>query len=143
MIARRAAYALLAGSALALGGCKVDWVREHPLGCRADEQALVRDTLYFGLAIPGGGAVTPAQWTQFETDVLLSAFPRGFSVLDSHGPWRGADGRNEVESSHIVVILHEDDAATAASLRDVIARYKSMYRQEAVIRERAAVCVAF
>jgi len=139
----RASRALTIGLALILCGCKIDWVREHPLGCRADEQALVRDTLYFGLAIPGGGAVTPAQWTQFETDVLLTAFPRGFSVLDAHGPWRSADGRNEVEASRLVVILHADDLATAASLRDVIARYKTMYRQEAVIRERAAVCVAF
>jgi hypothetical protein len=141
----RAAVAIvcLTTALLTLGGCKLDWVREHPLGCRADEKAIVRDTLYFGLAIPGGGDVTQEQWTRFETDVLLAAFPHGFSVLDSHGPWRGADGRYEVEASHMVVILHDDDPASAASLRDVIARYKSMYRQEAVLRERAAVCVAF
>jgi hypothetical protein len=51
----------LAAALVLLGGCQLDWVREHPLGCRADEQRAVRDTLYFGRSIPGGdqSAITP------------------------------------------------------------------------------------
>ncbi|MEO7430597.1 MAG: DUF3574 domain-containing protein [Dokdonella sp.] len=143
MIPRIRSTFVLVFTALLIDGCQLDWVREHPLGCRADEKALVRDTLYFGLAIPGGGEITPDQWAHFESDVLLPAFPHGFSVLDSHGPWRGADGRNQVEASHMVVIVHDDDVTSASSLRRVIAHYKSTYGQEAVLRERAAVCVTF
>ena len=96
----RAAAALLLAS-LALGGCHADWVREHPFGCRADEQARVRDTLYFGRSIPGGGRVDAAAWARFEAEVLLPAFPQGYTLVDApgavsvhspvRGPWASPD----------------------------------------------------
>ena len=137
------ACAALAAAVFALGGCHADWVREHPLGCRADEQALARDTLYFGRAIRGGGEVDDSAWKRFEETVLIPAFPRGYSVLDATGHWRGADGLALTEPSRIVVIVHADDAATAATLRDVVARYRTLFHQESVLRERSAVCAAF
>lgn len=140
---RPIACAVLPAFLAALGGCTADWVREHPLGCRADEQALARDTLYFGRAIPAGGEVDAAAWGRFETGTLLPAFPQGYSVLDGRGHWRGADGRTLAEDTRIVVIVHADDAASAAALRSVIARYRAMFRQESVLRERSNVCAAF
>jgi len=68
---------------LAVQGCAVDWTREHRLYCRMDERLLVRDTLYFGLSIPGGGEVSEADWRHFESDDLTRAFPKGFTVLDA------------------------------------------------------------
>lgn len=125
-------------------GCAGAWVREHPpLGCRAGEQALVRDTLYFGRSIPGGGRVGDGDWNRFEHDVLLPAFPQGYSVLDAHGRWRGDDGATIGEDSRIVVLVHADDAAAAAAVRAVAAAYRERFRQESVLRERAAVCAAF
>lgn len=127
----------------ALSGCGADWVREHPLGCRADEQALVRDTLYFGRAIPGGGDVDAAAWERFETDVLTPAFAQGYTVLEGRGLWRDAEGRAQSEATRVVVIVHADDAAAAAALRDVVARYRTMFKQESVLRERGNVCASF
>lgn len=137
------ACAALAVLLAALGGCTADWVREHPLGCRADEQALARDTLYFGRAIPGGGEVDAAAWDRFETAVLLPAFAQGYSVLDGRGHWRDADGRPLAEATRIVVVVHADDAANAAALRDVVARYRTLFHQQSVLRERTNVCAAF
>ncbi len=137
------ACAALAAAVFALGGCHADWVREHPLGCRADEQALARDTLYFGRAIGGGGAVDDNAWKSFEEAVLMPAFPRGYSVLDATGHWQRADGHALSEASRIVVIVHADDATAAATLRDVVARYRTMFHQESVLRERSAVCAEF
>jgi len=139
---RRCLAALLLGP-IALGGCNVELLREHPLGCRSDEQSLVRETLYFGASIPGGGEVDEPAWRRFESDVLTPAFPRGYTVLDASGKWRGSDGATIGEASRIVVVVHEDDAASAARVRDVAQRYRRMFRQEAVLRERTAVCAAF
>jgi len=136
-----AAGALLA--ALALGGCRLDLVREHPLGCRAGEEALARDTLYFGRTLPDGGDVDDAAWRRFEDDVLAPAFPRGYSVLQASGRWRGADGRALAERSRIVIVVHADDAAAATAVRDIAARYRALFRQESVLRERSAVCATF
>ena len=127
---------------LALSGCAVEWTREHRLYCRMDEQLSLRDTLYFGLSIPGGGTVGDADWKRFEDDVLGHAFPKGFTVLDAHGTWRGADGATVSEPSRGVAIVHADDAASDAAIRDIVQRYRTTFRQEAVLRERAAVCVS-
>lgn len=133
----------LAAALALLGGCQLDWVREHPLGCRADERLAVRDTLYFGRSIPGGGEVDDAAWHTFETTTLLRAFPQGYTVLDANGHWRGDDGTIIGEASRLVAIVHADDSASDATIRNVIARYRTEFRQESVLRERAAVCASF
>lgn len=135
-------------AAAAIGGCsmngaKREWLVDHPLGCRLDEQRLVRDTLYFGRAIPGGGRVDEAAWQAFETDVVAAAFPQGYTVVDAAGHWRGADGVLAGEDSRIVLLVHADDADTEARVRDVVRRYRERFRQESVLRERAAVCASF
>jgi len=133
----------IAAMALALGGCSIELLREHPLGCRGDEQRLVRDTFYFGASIPGGGEVDATAWQGFEHDVLMPAFPRGFSVIDANGHWRGADGTVARETSRIVVIVHADDAQSAADVRRVAQRYRETFHQESVLRERSTVCAQF
>ena len=143
MIARPAGLVCAAGLALMLAGCKLDWVREHPLGCRLDEQSALRDTLYFGRSIPGGGDIDEAAWQAFEHETLLPAFPHGYTVLNAHGHWRGADGVNTGEPSRLVVIVHGDDKASDDTIRDVVARYRKQFHQESVLRERTTVCATF
>lgn len=128
---------------LALQGCAVEWTREHRLYCRMDEQTQIRDTLYFGLSVPGGGSVSEAEWKRFENDVLSTSFPQGFTVVDAHGTWRGADGVTVSEPSRVVAIVHADDTASDAAIRDVVKRYRDSFHQEAVLRERGAVCASF
>ncbi|HEY6984692.1 MAG TPA: DUF3574 domain-containing protein [Rhodanobacteraceae bacterium] len=132
----------LAALAPALHGCAVEWTREHKLYCRMDEHLRIRDTLYFGLSIPGGGSVADPDWSRFESDVISRAFPNGFSVVTGRGSWRGADGTIVSEPSRIVVIVHDDDAPSDAAVRDVVQRYRTEFRQEAVLRERTATCVS-
>lgn len=133
---------MLAAAALT-AGCNVEWVREHPLGCRLDEQRLVRETLYFGASIPGGGEVDAGAWARFENEVLTPAFPQGYTVVDAHGKWRGNDGATIGESSRLVTIVHADDVAGTDAVRRIAQRYRETFRQEAVLHERSAVCVMF
>ena len=128
---------------IALAGCAVEWKRDHPLYCGMQEKTWIRDTLYFGMSIPGGGDVTDADWKRFETDVIGHAFPQGFTVIDAHGAWRGANGETTAEPTRIVIVTHADDAAAEAAVREIAERYRTMYRQEAVMRERNTVCLSF
>lgn len=130
-------------AAIFLGGCQIELLREHPLACRSDEQRLMRDTLYFGTSIPGGGEVDAGAWQRFEHEVLTPTFPQGFSVIDAHGNWRGADGTTLGEASHVVLIVHADDAQSATRVRDVAQKYRALFHQESVLRERSAVCAQF
>jgi len=128
---------------LAGPGCAVEWTREHKLYCRTDETLGVRETLYFGRSIPGGGMVDDASWKRFEDDAIANAFPTGFTVLEARGAWRGADGVTISEPSRVIAIVHADDAASDAAIREIVKRYRSDFHQEAVLRERAAVCISF
>ena len=107
-----------------------------------DEKLEIRDTLYLGLSIPGGGNVADADWKAFADDAIGRAFPDGFTILDAHGTWRGADGATVSEPSRVVTIVHPDDAASDAAIRAVVQRYRATFRQEAVLRERTSVCVS-
>jgi len=126
-----------------LGGCNVEWRREHVLACRSDERLLVRDSLYFGAALPDGGEVDAAAWQQFENDVLTPAFPDGYTVLPARGTWRGGNGATTGESSRIVIVVHPDTAASAAALRDIAARYRERFHQQSVLHEHGVVCAQF
>ena len=142
--APRTRAAWLACLAFALGGCQVELLREHPLGCRGDEQRLVRDVLYFGTRLPNGaGDVDRSHFEQFEKDVLTPAFPAGFTVSEAGGYWRGADQQQTHERTFVVTIVHADDAQFAANVRAVAQRYRAMYQQESVLRERSNVCAQF
>ena len=138
--ARRILVVAVAALTPVVHGCAVEWTREHRLYCRMDERLQIRDTLYFGLSIPDGGRVAEADWSRFESEVIGHAFPQGFCVLSGHGSWRGADGATVSEPSRIVVIVHDDDGASDAAIRDIVQRYRTTFHQEAVLRERSAVC---
>lgn len=126
-----------------LAGCHLDLQRDHPLGCPLDQQALIRDTLYFGLGMPGGGTVEDAAWQRFVDQVLAPAFPAGFTVVGAQGRWRGADGHSRSEPSRLVIVLHEDDAGSRAALERVAQAYRHAFRQESVLRERSTACVTW
>ena len=107
-----------------------------------DERLEIRDTLYFGLSIPGGESVDDAAWKEFADDTIGTAFPKGFTVLDAHGTWRGADGSAVSEPSRVVTIVHPDDSASDTAIRAIVQRYRTTFRQEAVLRERTSVCAS-
>jgi hypothetical protein len=141
---RRSFLRIACATALSLmgSGCAVEWTREHRLYCRMDETLGIRETLYFGRSIPDGGTVDDASWKRFEDDVIAHAFPNGFTVLDAHGSWRGADGATISEPSRVVAIVHADDAASDAAIREIVKRYRTEFHQEAVLRERTAACTS-
>lgn len=111
--------------------------------CEAGDQAVVRDTLYFGRNIPGGGTVDDEQWRAFLSGVVTPRFPDGLTVSAATGQWRGASGAVETEASQVVSILHGGDADARRKVDEIVAEYKRRFRQESVLRERTPACARF
>jgi hypothetical protein len=118
-------------------------VAQNPVACASPASAMIRTTLYFGLSIPGGGKVGKTQWRRFLGDVVTPRFPQGFTILDAHGQWRGADGRIAGEDTRLLLVVHPATDAAGAALQEIASTYKQLFPQEAVGREDEPVCAAF
>ena len=110
--------------------------------CGASEKSEVNDLIFFGTEIPGGGAVSDAEWTVFLRDVVTPRFPAGLTTWRAAGQWRSEDGSLTREDSHVLNLVHAGDAQTESAIRALIAEYKKRYRQEAVLRVRSPACVS-
>ena len=122
----------------ALGAC----ASLHKPGCRGGELSAVQDSLYFGTGRPNG-AVTADEWTAFLETTVTPRFPQGLTVSQASGQWRGAEGSIVRESSHVLQLVHPDDASSEKSVAEIIAAYKTQFQQEAVLRVKANTCVSF
>lgn len=111
-------------------------------GCRSGEQAAVHDTLYFGTGIPDGGIVTAEQWAQFLASVVTPRFPQGLTLSEVQGQWQGADGTIVREATHVLQLVHPEDAASEAHVVAIAQAYKTRFRQEAVLRVSSRVCMS-
>ena len=112
--------------------------------CAPGDTALRRSVLYFGAAIPGStDSVDGVEWQTFLDTEVTPRFPDGLTWFDAHGQWRGRDDQVIGEASRVLILLHDDDVATTASVEAIRTAYKQAFAQEAVMVEREPSCVAF
>lgn len=124
-------------SLLILSGCA------STASCPPGATAAMQDQLYFGSGRPHGPDVTPQEWDAFVREEIAPRFPQGFSVLEAQGQWRNADGSVAREHTHLLQLVHPRDEATAQAARDIAARYKARFDQEAVLQVGTPACMAF
>lgn len=110
--------------------------------CAAGQQASVLDQLYFGTGRPHGPDVTPQEWAGFVSEEIAPRFPQGFSLLEAQGQWRNADGSVAHEQTHLLQLVHPDDAASGQAVSQIAERYKTRFGQEAVLRVSSAACMS-
>jgi hypothetical protein len=128
---------MLAMAVSALAGCASQTANR----CAADEQPAINEYLYFGTGTPDG-VVTEEQWTAFLRDVATPRFPQGLTTWPASGQWRSQDGSLVREDSHLLNLVHPDDAATEKAVQELIGEYKARFRQEAVLRVKNNTCTS-
>lgn len=110
--------------------------------CAAGQQAAVMDQLYFGTGRPHGPDVTPQEWSRFVSEEIAPRFPQGFSLIDTQGQWRNADGSVAHEQTHLLQLVHPDDEASGQAVHQIAEHYKTRFEQEAVLRVRSTACTS-
>lgn len=118
----------IAALLLASGACATRPTAPSP------DPAIVADRLFFGRAIPGGGAVSDSEWSAFLEEIVTPAFPGGLTVWRADGQWLDEQGRIVREPVMVVEVIHEADPATEAAIVRVADEYRRRFRQEAVLR---------
>lgn len=117
---------------------------QAPATCPAGGWQMTSVTLFFGLAIPGGGTVSEAEFADFLDREVTPRFPEGFSVLSASGQWRDAAGGGIVrEPSRALLIWRAPSDEANASVEAVRDAYKRRFRQDSVMRVDDLDCVDF
>jgi hypothetical protein len=111
--------------------------------CQAPAIAMNQLELFFGTDIKTHAAVTPQAWSRFLAEEVSPRFPDGLTIFETHGQWRGADGRIVRENSHVLVVLYRPDAASEAKIEAIRAAYEKRFHQDSVMRVESAACVSF
>jgi Protein of unknown function (DUF3574) len=117
----------------------------HVVTPRAEPQVtLLRCTaqtasrLYFGFDTPDG-PVTEAAWRAFVQGDIAPRLPAGFTLLMASGQWQGEDGVSRQEDSRVLEVVGKDDAAHRQALVEIVARYKTVFRQESVLLTQSPI----
>lgn len=104
------------------------------MGAGEAAQTWVKTELYFGLDIPGGGKVTPEQWSDFLDNVITKNFPQGLTVFEAYGQMRHESGEIEKQSTRVVFLVHPADPAVSAKVQDVLEAYREKFNKPQVMR---------
>ncbi len=125
-------------ASLLLTGC-ADLV---PASCPAGLKPMTEAELFFGRDIAGGSGVSDEDWQRFLDEEITQRFPRGLTVENAAGQWKGADGIVREASKHLVIVLSgaSDEADKLAAIREV---YKRRFHQESVLLLETKSCGSF
>lgn len=120
-----------------LSGCET----MNGLSCGGGGQRAVQESVYFGTDTPSG-SVTSEAWAQFLSETVTPRFPHGLSAWQASGQWRSPSGRIIYEPSYVLSLIHPNNTSQDKAVHEIIASYKTRFRQEAVLRVTTSVCTS-
>ena len=128
---------LLLASLLAVSGCAQRAVvtGTELQGGAISNSAWIREEVYFGLSRPNGELIAHDVFATFTDREIAARLPSGFTILESTGYWRGANGVTIKEPSRILIVYYrESEREIARAIGEIASLYKRQFAQESVLR---------
>ncbi len=131
-----ARHLLLGCAVIALAGCtRAMATSAAPFpDTRKEVRSWVADRLVFGLAIPGGGAVSDSAWTAFFREIVTPRFPSGLTIWRAEGQWLDPHGVLVDEPVVVVEVFHAPDTPPDSVFEAIARTYRVRFKQDAVLR---------
>jgi hypothetical protein len=116
---------------------------QPPLQCTGNQKPWMVAELLFGRS-----NVSDFNWDRFLTAEVTPRFPDGLTVYDARGQWRNPQTKAiSRERTKVVMIAMPPDAGNEAKnetrLQEIIAAYKTRFRQQSVGLILRPSCVSF
>jgi hypothetical protein len=109
------------------------------LSCSGGQKPMLVAELLFGRSVG-----SEADWQRFLAREITPRFPDGLTVYDTRGQWRDPAGaRITRERSKVVMIATPGGAEVETRLQEIIAAYKTRFRQKSVGLILRPACVSF
>ena len=125
---------------LALGG----GADAQLLDCLGGQRPTQVAELMFGRNIGGRLGVNEADWSRFVDREITSRFPNGLTVLNAAGQWRDEATKKIVrEPGKLVQIVLPGQVEDIARLNEIVAAYKTRFKQHSVVMIVRPACVSF
>jgi hypothetical protein len=111
--------------------------------CHPPSQVMSRLELLFGMKKPDGNDVAEEEWRAFLDAEITPRFPDGLTVLTGYGQWRATSGRIGSETSRVLLVWLKPSVASNDKIEAIRTAWKSLYKQESVMRVDDTSCVSF
>jgi hypothetical protein len=111
--------------------------------CNPPSQIMSRLELLFGMKKPDGNDVAEEEWRAFLDAEVTPRFPDGLTVLTGYGQWRATSGRIGSETSRVLLVWLKPSVASNDKIEAIRTAWKSLYKQESVMRVDDTSCVSF
>ena len=90
----------------------------------------VKSEIYFGSNMGAGKSVGQQAWDEFLSDVVITRFPAGVTVIDALG--KGTTAAGPLTPTRILVVVHLAGADAENRLREIKAEYKRRFESAGV-----------
>jgi len=105
---------------------------------------MVETDLYFGMSKPDGGMVTEKEWNNFKATQVSAVFKEGSTIMDATGNWRDPQtGQLITEPTHVVICFHKKSQLVSKKIDSLRDLYKTMFKQQSVLRVDKRVRASF
>ncbi len=111
--------------------------------CLPPSQIMSRLELLFGMKKPDGNDVAEEEWRAFLDAEVTPRFPDGLTVLTGYGQWRATSGRIGSETSRVLLVWLKPSVASNDKIEAIRTAWKSLYKQESVMRVDDTSCVTW
>lgn len=103
----------------------------------------VASEIYMGRNIPGGGEVSEQQFSEFLATQVTPSFPAGLTVHDAYGQMQDSSLQIVKQKTKVLLLVHEDSAAGAAAVKQVILAYRSRFGNPQVMLMKVGIVPEF
>jgi len=105
---------------------------------------MVETSLYFGQSKPGGGMVSESEWNRFKENYISKVFKEGSTVLHVAGNWYDtAQHQLITEPTYVVIYFHKKSPGLSTQIDSLRYWYKTLFRQQSVLRVDKKVNASF
>ncbi|HSU28761.1 MAG TPA: DUF3574 domain-containing protein [Chitinophagaceae bacterium] len=96
---------------------------------------IVETQLYFGQSKPDGSMITDNEWKGFKEIYISRVFKEGSTVVNASGNWFDPESRKLIaEPTYVVIYFYKPSALISKQIDSLRNAYKTMFKQQSVLR---------
>ena len=109
------------------------------------EEKFIKTELFFGLNKTDGTTVSETEWESFADTVVSKVFYKGATIMKSDGRWLSGDSLFKEQSRVVTYFskLYEMTDEFSEKIDNIREKYKTYYKQEAVLRTDEFINASF